>query len=43
MADDYDAFTEYVIRLLKGIQLRKNETFEKPGDFHHPQKDDGLF
>jgi len=19
------------------------ETFEKPGDFHHPQKDDGLF
>jgi len=20
-----------------------SETFEKPGDFHHPQKDDGLF
>jgi hypothetical protein len=19
------------------------ETFEKPGDFHHPQKDDELF
>jgi hypothetical protein len=19
------------------------ETIEKPGDFHHPQKDDGLF
>jgi len=19
------------------------ETFEKPGDFHHPQKDNGLF
>jgi len=24
VTDDYDAFTEYVIRLLKGIQLRKN-------------------
>ncbi|MGM0384185.1 MAG: hypothetical protein ACQEQO_11930, partial [Thermodesulfobacteriota bacterium] len=23
--------------------LLYSETFEKPGDFHHPQKDDGFF
>jgi hypothetical protein len=29
--------------ILKRLITGPCETFEKPGDFHHPQKDDGLF
>jgi hypothetical protein len=37
----------YIIKILakdlKHAHRFTGETFEKPGDFHHPQKNDGLF
>jgi hypothetical protein len=33
-------FGNYPILCLSGLH---HETFEKPGDFRHPQKDDGFF